>query len=146
MGSVAFGLFNELDRRGFDVLLEPQYRNMATAHRVGPPPTGGTQVVVASGMWIDRWRSISEAVEIAYYDPRGPAGLDRFDQAKLRVVLALQEAGLDELVALAESNLFGLLLHPAVPPGVGADVATMYELGEPTAVFLAPVGVEPPPA
>ena len=69
MGSVAFGLFNELDRRGFDVLLEPQYRNMATAHRVGPPPTGGTQVVVASGMWIDRWRSISEAVEIAYYDP-----------------------------------------------------------------------------
>ena len=51
-------------------------------------------------------------------------------------------AGLDDLVPLIESNLFGVQLDPRVPVELQEIVDRLLELGTPTAVFLVPVGTD----
>jgi hypothetical protein len=55
------------------------------------------------------------------------------------VATDLLAAGLDDLVPSMDTNLFGVQLDPRVSPALQRSIARMLELGERTAVFIAPL-------
>ena len=56
------------------------------------------------------------------------------------VVAGLEQAGLDDLVAQVDTNLFGLSLDTRVPAELHPALARMLIIGLPAAVFIAPAG------
>jgi hypothetical protein len=78
------------------------------------------------------------AEQAVLVDPRSPAEQER--QARLRdeVTMALEQAGLEDLVGLIDENLFGLQLDPRVAPEIQEMVDEMIRIGVPTAVFVLP--------
>jgi hypothetical protein len=111
-----------------------------TDHRVVDPDEATAVVHMATGLYVDRWRAVPGAVEVAFVDPRSPAELDEFERLREEVVDELGDAGLDDLVPLVDSNLFGASIDERVPSGAEERMARMLELGEPTAMFIAPPG------
>lgn len=144
IGSQAYGLLSELERRGFDVFAEPGRRVPATAHRVLEPSDATARVHLATGAYVERWRALPGAVEIAALDPRDRAG--RAEQARLRaeVIATLHELGLDELVPGVDDNLFGVAIDDRLPARTQQQMGRMLEIGAPLAIFVAPPGTPDP--
>lgn len=144
IGSQGFGLLNELERRGFEVGIEAGRRVPATAHRVLAPGNATARVHLATGAFVERWRSVDGAVEIAFVDPRDAD--DRAEQDRLRdeVTATLLDLGLDELVPQLDDNLFGAAIDERVPDATQEQMGRMLELGGPLAVFLVPVDTGEP--
>lgn len=142
IGSQGYGLVNELERRGFDVGVPEPWRVPVTAHRVRPPAEATAQVHMATGFWIDRWRAVPDAVEVARHDPRTPAQRAEFERIRRQVLTDLEEAGLDDVAPLVDGNLFGATLDPRLPDETRERMERMLHLGLPAAVFLAPPGVD----
>lgn len=142
-GSQGYGLVNELERRGYQVgVLEP-WRVPMTPYRVIDPSAADTGVHLATGVFVDEWRGREDAVEIAFVEPRSPA--ERAEYAELResVIAELSDAGLDDLVPLLDTNLFGASNDPRVGSDAARAMARMLLLGQETAVFLVPPGAAP---
>ena len=55
-----------------------------------------------------------------------------------RFVDRLAAEGLDELVPLVDTNLFGISVDTRLSAADQADLGRLIELGQPMAVFIAP--------
>ncbi|HEY4334161.1 MAG TPA: hypothetical protein VGM78_16375, partial [Ilumatobacteraceae bacterium] len=142
-GSQAYGLVNELDRRGFHAGMPPYWYVPITAQRVIDPATATAEVHLATGSSIASWEAKPGVVEVGSYDPRNASQLARYNSLRSTVVANLDSLGLADLVPDLDSNLFGVQLDPRVPARVQDEINSMLLLGQPTAVFIAPPGTTP---
>jgi hypothetical protein len=143
IGSPGYGLLNELDRRGFDVGAIAGLRVIATPHRVMSEAEATARVELTTGAWVERWRSLPGAIQVAYVDPRTPAQQVRFAQLRTEVIGLLQERGLGDLVPKVDDNLFGAAIDQRIylDNDIQPRFAEMLELGVPIGIFIAPPGV-----
>lgn len=139
-GSQGYGLLNELDRRGFNVGSAPYFYTTATSQRVVDPATATAEVIFATGGYVDQFRADPEAVEVAFTDPRSSEERAQYDSLRAEVARRLHDEGLDELVPQMDLNLFGVQLDQRVPRSINVLIDQMLQLGQPTAVFIAPAG------
>ena len=91
--------------------------------------------------WWD-W-SVPGAVEVAAVDLRTAAERAEFAQLRRIVLDRLAEQGLDDVAAMVDTNLFGASLDARIDHEVSVAMARMLIIGEPAAVFVVPIGVEP---
>lgn len=139
-GSQGYGLVNELERRGFDVGVPNTWRVPVTKQRVIADADADAEVRLATGFYIDQVAALPGAELVVEYDPRDTGERAEYDTLERELTEGLTAAGLDDLVPLIESNLFGVQVDPRVPPELQSKVNRMLELGTPTAVFVVPVG------
>jgi hypothetical protein len=144
IGSQGYGLLSELERRGFDVGIEPGRRVPGTAHRVLEPADATARIHLATGAFVARWRDVPDAVEIASVDPRSDAELAELDQLRAEVTATLQDLGLDELVSELALNLFGAAIDERVPDATQEQMGRMLQIGGPLAIFVVPVDTPEP--
>jgi hypothetical protein len=138
IGAAGFGLLNELDRRGFNVRAEEQFRPGATRYHVIDARTPTLEVHLATGPDIANWQRDSRYTQVASFDPRSPAERAKFDDLHRQVMGELGQDGLTALEPQVDSNLFMLGLAPNVPAATRHKVAEMLDLGMPMAVFIGP--------
>jgi hypothetical protein len=139
-GSPGYGLLNELDRRGFRVGSFDGIRVIVTPHRVLQESEATARIQLATGQWVDAWRRVSGATEVAFVDPRNPTQTARFAQLRSEVIDHLRSNGLDDLAGLVDLNLFAVSIDTRVPDDIKSRLAEMLELGVPMAVFITPPG------
>jgi hypothetical protein len=138
IGSPGFGLLDELERRGLDVAADTYFRVPATGHRTQPRAWADAQIHLATGGYVERWRAWNEAVEVATYDPRTQAQVAEYAAVRDRLRRRLDDEGLPELAEQIDTNLFGISVDTRLSEADLADLATLIELGQPMAVFIAP--------
>jgi hypothetical protein len=141
-GSQGFGLVSELERAGFDAGLSETFHVPITDHRVIDAEDATATVHLVTGRYIEPWRALPEAVEVAYVEPRDDAERAEFAGLRAEVIDDLQGEGLDDLVPMVDDNLFGLSIDERISDRAQRWTARMLRLGEPTAVFVTPPGVE----
>jgi hypothetical protein len=141
IGAAGFGLLNELDRRGFDVRAEEAFRPGATRYHVIDARTPTLEVHLATGPDIANWRRDSRFSQVASFDPRSDAERAEFDRLHADVAGDLRRAGLGDLVAQIDDNLFMLALATRVPVSTRTLISHMLDLGMPMAVFIGPPGI-----
>ena len=146
IGSPGFGLIDELERRGLDVGADEYFRVQVTPHRARPRSEAVAQIHLATGSYIDRWRAVPGAVQVADYDPRTPAQQAEFARAREAFIGRLAAEGLPDLVPLVDTNLFGISVDTRLSAADLSDLATLIALGQPMAVFIAPPPAENDPA
>lgn len=137
-GSQGYGLVSELERRGYDVGVLDPWRVPVTPQRVVSAGEATAELRLVTGRFVDETRVLPGAVELVAVDPRSEAEVEEFDALAASVVADLRAAGLDDLVPLLDTNLFGLQIAPGVSPATQAKVDRMLTLGGPTAVFVLP--------
>jgi hypothetical protein len=142
IGSQGYGLLNELERRGFDVGVLAPFGVIATRHRVLDTGDATAKVVLATGTFVERWRDVPGVEEVATVDPRSPTERREFDRLRAKVIDDLRASGLDDLVPAVDENLFAVGTDSRVSPLTRLDVNDMFDLGVPTAVFVAPPDAE----
>ena len=142
IGSQAYGLVGELERAGFDAGMPDVYHVPITDHRVIAPEDATALVVLANADNLDRWRAVPEAVEVASVEPTEAAQAE-FDRLRDAVIDDLRADGLADLVTMVDSNLFAASIDERVSDRAEQLTARMLELGQPTAVFIAPPGASP---
>lgn len=138
IGSPGFGLLNELERRGLDVAADEFFAVQVTDHRVRPRAEADAQIHLATGRYVDTWRAVPDAVEIAEYDPRTPEQLAESTDVRARFTERLDAEGLGELIPLIDTNLFGMSVDTRLSAADHADLSRLIELGQPMVVFIAP--------
>jgi hypothetical protein len=143
IGSQGYGLLNELERAGFDAGGSDGLAVIVTPHRVVLPSQADAQVTLATGIWVERWRAVPGAEQVAFVDPRTDAQRARFVELRAEVVAELQRLGLDDLVPRVDDNLFGAAVDRRVPEALAGRMQAMLRLGVPTAVFVSPPGSQP---
>lgn len=143
IGSPAFGLFDELERRGLDVRADEYFAVPITEHRVAPREEAVAQVHLATGVYVERWRDVPAAVEVASYEPRSSAGIERYETVRRRLLARLALEGRDDVAVLVDTNLFGAALDRRISADDLDDVTELLALGQPMSVFIAPPGSEP---
>jgi hypothetical protein len=137
-GSQSYGLVSELERAGFDAGMTDVLHVPVTDHRVIGPDDATALVVLATGANVDRWRAQPAAVEVAHVDPRDAAERTEFAGLRRAVIDELRADRLDDLVPLVDGNLFGASIDERVPERAQRQMTRMLELGDRTAVFVAP--------
>ena len=143
IGSPGYGLLNELDRRGFDVGAIAGLRVIATPQRVVSEAEATARIELATGIWVERWRALPGATEVAFIDPRSAAQQARYTQLRSEVITLLRARGFVDLVDKIDDNLFGAAIDSRVyqDPDFQPRFGEMLELGVPIGVFIAPPGV-----
>jgi hypothetical protein len=142
-GSQGYGLVNELERLGFDVGVDARLSRPFRSHRVLDEQDADAQVRLASGGWIDRWDDVPGAVEVARVDTRTEAARAELERLGTEVARGYAAAGLPDLAARFELDLFGAGMDPRTPPDLGLKIGRMITLGSPVVVYVAPVGARP---
>lgn len=142
IGSPGFGLLDDLERRGVDVVADPHRHIAATEHRVADPDDTDAQVHLATGAYIERWRQVPFAVEVATYEPRNASELARYHQTRRRLIERLTAEGLTDVIEQVDYNLFGGSLNPDLSDADIADFTTLLDLGQPMSVFIAPAAAD----
>jgi hypothetical protein len=137
-GSQGYGLVSELERAGYRAGVDFPWRVPVTAHRVLVPEEVTAGVHLATGFHVERWRQRPEAIEVAFVEPRSAEELDEYARLREVAVGGLEEAGLDELVGLVDTNLFLVSNDVRVPASAARAMARMLILGQETAVFMIP--------
>lgn len=140
-GSQGYGLVNELERRGFEVGTPNTWRVPITPQRVIDPATATATVHLATGLYIEQWRAMPDVVEVATFDLRSDAERVEYDRLVAELIIDLGNLGLDDLIAMIDTNLFGVQVDARVPEPQRKVVNHLLEMGLPTAVFIAPPGV-----
>ncbi len=144
-GSPRFGLLDELERRGLDVYADEYFRVQVTNHRAGPRDLADAQIHLATGGYVDRWRALPDAVEVATYDPRTDEQRAEYAAIRDDFTARLAAEGLDELVPLVDTNLFGMSVDVRLSAADHADLSRLIELGQPMSVFIAPAPADDDP-
>jgi hypothetical protein len=141
IGSQGMGLVSALDGRGFDVGVTDTWRVPLTHHRVMDPADADMEVHLAVGRFVELWRDVPDAEELAFDDPRSRAQVAEYGGLRDRVRSDLATAGFDPGdIELVDTNLFGLSIDDRLPDDTREAIERMLELGSPAAVFLMPVG------
>jgi hypothetical protein len=139
IGSQGIGLVNELERAGFDAGVEKGHRVGGTRHRVIDPSEATALVQLVVGADIADWQAKpdDEATEVAYLDPRTPAQREESDRLADAITSALTDAGLTDLAAKWQTNVFTSSLDATLPADIREDMLAYLDLGAPIAVFIA---------
>ncbi len=140
-GSQGFGLMNELERAGFDVGMYQPWHVPVTEHRVIPHDQATAEVILATGGFVDSWRADDRVVEVASFDPRTAEQLAQYAELRGDLIAELEADGLDELVPMVDTNLFGVRVDDRLSREARVAATTMLFLGQETAVFIGPPGV-----
>lgn len=140
-GSQGYGLVSELERAGFDAGLSKTFHVPITDHRVIETRDATATVHLATGRYVEAWRAVPDAVEVAYVEPRNAAERAEFSRLRSDVIDDLRSDGLGDLVPMVDDNLFGLSIDERISDRAERWTARMLRLGEPTAVFVTPPGV-----
>ncbi len=143
IGSQAYGLVSELERRGFRVGMTEGLKVPNTKYRVVDPKEATAEVHFATGLRIAPWRELPDVIEVASIEPRTNAEIAEFERLRAQAISQLRSDGLDDVVPLVDDNLFAASIQHAVPPSTRKLMARMLDLGEPTSVFIAPPGTTP---
>ncbi|HEY6317032.1 MAG TPA: hypothetical protein VI462_03990, partial [Acidimicrobiia bacterium] len=138
LGSQAFGLMNELERRGFQVGAVSGYAGPVTPHRVLSPQDATAVVHLSVGPDIATWQSKANARQVAYFDPRSPNERLEYQRLHAQIVSELQADGLSQLIPGVDGDLFATTLDPRLSTPVRQQLAHLSDLGVPAAVFIAP--------
>jgi hypothetical protein len=141
-GSQGYGLVSELERAGLDAGLPETFHVPITDHRVIETGDATATVHLVTGRYVELWRGVPGAVEVAYVEPRNEAERAEFSRLRSALIDDLRGDGLDDLVPLVDSNLFGLSIDERISDRAERWSARMLLLGEPTAVFVTAPGVE----
>ena len=142
IGSPGFGLLDELERRGLDVAADEFFHVPATDHRVRPRERADAQIHLATGAYVDLWREVPSAVEVATYEPRTEEQIARADELRAQLIARLRVEGLDDVAEQVDTNLFGASLDTRISAEDLADITALLDLGQPMAVFIAPPDAE----
>ncbi|MGH9213021.1 MAG: hypothetical protein ACRD2C_20475, partial [Acidimicrobiales bacterium] len=137
-GSPGYGLVSELERAGLDAGTTATWHVPITDHRVVDPGEATAAVHLATGLYVEEWRDVPEAVEVAYVEPRDVEELAEFEELHAAVIDDLRANGLDDLVPRLDTNLFGLSIDERISDQAEEWTARMLVLGQPTAVFVTP--------
>jgi hypothetical protein len=140
-GSQGYGLVSELERAGFDAGLSETFHVPITDHRVIETRDATATVHLATGRYVEAWRAVPDAVEVAYVEPRNAAERAEFSRLRSDVIDDLRSDGLGDLVPMVDDNLFGLSIDERISDQAERWTARMLRLGEPTAVFVTQPGV-----
>ena len=138
LGSQAFGLMNELERRGFQVGAIAGYAGPVTPHRVLPTQDATAVIHLSVGTDIASWQGKGNARQVAYFDPRSPSERLEYQQLHARIVSELRAERLSELIPGVDGDLFATTLDPRLSTPVRQQLARLSDLGLPAAVFIAP--------
>ncbi|MET0326342.1 MAG: hypothetical protein ABW219_14050 [Ilumatobacteraceae bacterium] len=145
IGSPGFGLLDELERRGLDVAADEFFHVPVTDHRVRPRDEADAQIHLATGGYVEIWRAVPDAVEVATYDPRTDAQRAEYAEVRARFTERLAAEGLAELVELVDTNLFGISVDTRLSAADQDDLSRLIELGQPMSVFIAPAPADDDP-
>jgi hypothetical protein len=143
IGSQAYGLVSELERRGLTVGMTQGLIVPNTKYRTIDPATATAEVHFATGVHIAPWEANADAVKVAEVEPRSPAEIRRFEALRADAIRRQRADGLDDVVPLVDENLFGASIQRSVPSSTRELLAEMLDLGLPAAVFVAPPGTTP---
>ncbi len=138
-GSQGYGLVNDLERAGLHVGVDETFRVPVTPQRVLDRSVATAEVHLSTGTYIDEWRAKPDAVEVAYVDERTPDEVAEYAELRQSAIDGLEAAGLADVVDLVDTNLFGASLDPRLPRPVQTAMARMLIIGQPAAVFIAPL-------
>ena len=138
IGSPGFGLLDELERRGLDVAADEYFRVPATEHRTRPRSDADAQIHLATGGYVDIWRAVPDAVEVASYDPRTDEQRAEYEAVRAGFIERLEDEGLADLVPLVDTNLFGMSIDTRLSAADQRDLGRLIEFGQPMVVFIAP--------
>jgi hypothetical protein len=139
IGGPGYGLLNELERAGFRVGLPDVYGAIVTSDRVLDAKDATAVVHLAVGQRdIDFWRARPDTVEIASYEPRNARQQREYQRLRKRVIRELTAAGLPDLAAIVDDNLFMATFQPQVPEEIQPPLVRMITLGQPSAIFVGP--------
>lgn len=139
-GSQGYGLISELERRGVDAGAAYTWRVPVTPHRVITAEQATAELHLTTGVYVEFWRANPDAVEIATVEPRSPEELVEYAELESELTAGLAELGLDDLIPMIGTNLFGVQIDTRVPPALQELTNRMLELGQVTAVFVLPPG------
>jgi hypothetical protein len=138
IGGAGFGLVDALDRRGFDVGVEPRFERSMTRGRAFARSAATAEVHLAVGpRAIAEWEAKPDAVRIASEQPTA-ADRAEFRRLRARAVEQLRDAGLEAEVATIDGNLFMASLDQNLPPDVRQTLERMLHVGQPAAIFVEP--------
>jgi hypothetical protein len=144
-GSQVFGFINELDRRGLDVGGERYFTVPNTPELTMPTDLATAEIHYATGAYIDRWRDVPEAVEVASNDSRTADERARYARLRREALAGLRRDGLDDLVPMLDYNVFGLSTSDEISRDTRVATSLMLQIGTEAAVFVIPVGTRLPP-
>jgi len=145
IGSPGFGLLDELERRGLDVAADEFFHVPVTDHRVRPRSAADAQIHLATGGYVEIWRAVPDAIEVATYDPRTDAQRAEYGEVRARFIDRLNAEGLADLAELVDTNLFGISVDTRLSAADQDDLSRLIELGQPMAVFIAPAPADDDP-
>jgi hypothetical protein len=141
IGSQGYGLFNELDRRGFDVGVSEVNRSGATRHRVIAPGEVTAEVHLAVGPEIDKWRAHPGVRRVAYVDVRTAAQRAEYQRLRAEVFRELRAAHRSDAIDHVDTSLFTSIFDTSLPRRARALMGRMFAIGLPAAVFVGPASV-----
>lgn len=140
IGSQAYGLVSELERRGFRAGMTTGLRVPLTRHRTFEPQDATVEIHFASGRHIETFAARPGVVQVAEADVRSDAEREEFERLRASLFDELTELGLDDIAAELDDNLFAASIDPRLERETRERVARLEALGEPMAVFIAPPG------
>jgi hypothetical protein len=129
------GLLLELERRGFDVVVEPSKAHSMGDHRVAERHEVDAVVHLAVGPAIDHLRADPAAVELAATD-QAPALVAERQRLVDEVVTGLRAAGLDDLADQVLEQPVAAGSDPRFPIELRRSLDAAANIGYPVAVFL----------
>jgi hypothetical protein len=140
IGSQAYGLVSELERRGFRAGMTTGLRVPLTPYRTFEPGDATVEIHFASGRHIASFAEKPGVVRVASADVRTQAERAEFDRLRASLFDELTEQGLDDIADELDDNLFAASIDPRLERATRERVARLEALGEPMAVFIAPPG------
>lgn len=141
LNATGFGLLLELERRGFNVKVDPEFAAAALPHRTAP--SGDTDAIlwVVVGPALERARTDPALHLIAAFNPRSAEQQERADDLLVAVAEGLKAAGRQDLVASLDTPGASILFaEPPLPRETADLVRELISMGQPTGVFSMSIG------
>jgi hypothetical protein len=139
IGSQGWGLFDDLDRRGFKVGILSGFRGAAPSEQLIAPKDARAVVHLAVGpIEIAKWRAKKGTRQVAYADVRKPAQRTEYARLRSEVIADLKARKLFTLVPAVDQNLVFVAIDEVVPAADRHKLERMLAIGLPVAVFVGP--------
>jgi hypothetical protein len=138
-GSIAFGVFAELECRGVRIFLpdNPVNRALVGKRRVLDPKEPAERVQVVNGGWIEDTRKMPGAIELAYSDARTERERDMYLRAAANLVIALERIHRIDLIPQIDRSVDAVRARGLTERELDSTVL-LDKAGLPAGVFLLP--------
>ncbi|MCC5952271.1 MAG: hypothetical protein JJU45_09270 [Acidimicrobiia bacterium] len=135
-----FGVVNELDRRGFDVVADERFTSHFGAHRIDDGQPVDATILVATGDVVAELRNDDELRTVAGYDPLSPDERTELDELRARARRDLVAAGRDDLLGSVDDGglRYFAIDEPAIDGTAAERIGDLLEAGTWVEVFVAP--------